>query len=133
MWDFNSLNFSLVSFLLPKECFIKANRAMKFNKAHIGFLFLVFLFLCLLAPYGCSGLKSENQKLKEKITEINAENDRLKKELNTLKGENSDMHARLAQLNQQISALQQEIQTLQKDLNSIKVKVQGVGKKSKKS
>jgi septal ring factor EnvC (AmiA/AmiB activator) len=106
---------------------------MKFNKAHIGFLFLVFLLLCLLAPYGCSALKSENQKLKEKITEINAENDKLKKELNTLKGENSDMHARLAQLNQQVSELQQDIQTLQKDLNSIKVKVQGGGKKSKKS
>lgn len=123
----------MVSFLLRKEHFIKANGAMQFSKKHISFCFLAFLFSCMLATYGCSGLKSENQKLKEKITDINAENDKLKKDLNTLKSENSEMHGRLTQLNQQISVLQQEIQTLQEDINVIKAKVQGVGKKSKKS
>jgi predicted nuclease with TOPRIM domain len=104
---------------------------MKFNRESSCFLFLVFLIICLLAPYSCSSLKSENQKLKEKITDINAENDKLRRELNTLKSENSDMHTRLAQLNQQISALQREIETLQKDLNSIKTRLQGVERKKK--
>lgn len=133
VWNFKNLNFLLVSFLLRKEHFIKANGAMQFSKKHIDFLFLAFLFLCLLVSFGCSGLKSENQKLKEKIADINAENDKLKKDLNTLKSENSEMHGRLTQVNQQISVLQQEIQTLQKDINVIKAQVQGVGKKSKKS
>lgn len=123
----------MVSFLLRKEHFIKANGAMQFSKKHISFCFLAFLFSCMLATYGCSSLKSENQKLKEKIADINAENDKLKKDLNTLKSENSEMHGRLTQVNQQISVLQQEIQTLQKDINVIKAQVQGVGKKSKKS
>ena len=104
---------------------------MKFNGKRIYFFFLIFLFLCLLAPYSCGGLKSENQKLKEKIFDINAENDKSKRELNTLKSENSDMHARLAQLDQQISVLQKEIETLQKDLDSIKVRVQGFERKKK--
>ena len=123
----------LVSFLLDKKYSIKANGAMQFGNKHIGFFFLVFILSCSLATYGCSSLKSENQKLKEKITDINVENDKLRKDLNALKSENSDMHARLTQLNQQISVLQQGIQTLQKDLNTIKTQVQGGGKKSKKS
>jgi len=123
----------LVSFLLSKNHFIRANGAMEFGKKHIGFFFLVFILSCLLATYGCSSLKSENQKLKEKITDINAENDKLRKNLLTLRSENSDMHSRLSQLNRQISVLQQEIQTLQIDLNVIKTQVQGGGKKSKKS
>jgi len=123
----------LVSFLLGKKHFIEANDAMPFSKKHIGFLFLTILFLSLLAPYGCSGLKSENQKLKEKIADLNAENEKLKKDLNALKSENSDMHARLTQLNQQISVLQEEIQTLQKDINGIKTQMKARGKRSKKS
>ena len=121
----------MVSFLLRKEHLIKANGAMQFGNKYIVFFFLVLLS-CSLATYGCSSLKSENQKLKEKITDINAENDKLRKDLNALKSENSDMHGRLSQLNQQISVLQQEIQALQKDLNVIKTQVQGGGKKSKK-
>jgi len=130
---FKNLNFLLVSFLLRNSHFIEANGAMQFSKKHIGVVFLALLFVSLLATYGCGILKSENQKLKERITDINAENDKLKKDLNALKSENSDMHARLTQLNQQISALQQEIQTLQKDLNGIKTQIQAGGKKSKKS
>jgi septal ring factor EnvC (AmiA/AmiB activator) len=118
--------------LLDKKYSIKAYGAMQFGNKHIGFFFLVFILSCLLATYGCGSLKSENQKLKEKIVDINTENDKLRKDLNALKSENSDMHARLSQLNQQISVLQQEIQTLQKDLNTIKTQVQGGGKKSKK-
>lgn len=130
---FQELKFLLVSFLLPEKHFIKANGAMQLGNKPIGFFFLVFILSCSLATYACSSLKSENQKLKEKITDINAENDKLRKALNGLKNENSDMHARLGQLTQQISVLQQEIQTLQKDLNVIKTQVQGGGKKSKKS
>ncbi len=123
----------MVSFLLLDGYFIEANGAMRIGKKHISFFLLAFFLFCLLATYGCSGLKSENQKLKEKITDINAENEKLKKDLNALKSENSEMHARLSQLTQQISGLQQEIQTLQKDLNVIKTQVQAGGKKSKKS
>ena len=119
--------------MLDKEHFIKANGAMQFGNKHIGVFVLVFILSCSLATYGCSSLKSENQKLKEKITDINVENDKLRKDLNALKSENSDMHARLTQLNQKISGLQQEIQTLQKDLNVIKTQIQTGGKKGKKS
>ncbi len=121
----------MVPFLLGQYYFHEANGAMQIGKKHIGFFILVILFSCLLAFNGCSSLKSENQKLKEKITEINTENEKLKKDLSALKGENSEMHGRLSQLTQQISGLQQEIQTLQKDLDVIKTQVGG--KKGKKS
>jgi len=104
---------------------------MKFSGKDIGFFTLVFFFLCLPVLYSCGALKSENQKLKEKIFDITAANEKLKKELNTLKSENSDMHARLAQLDQQISELQKEIEILQKDLDSMKVRVRGFERKKK--
>ena len=118
--------------MLLIDQFLRVSGAMQFGKKHSGFLFVTLLFLGMLAIYGCGSLKSENQKLKEKIIDLNAENERLRKDLNALKTENSGMHARFTQLNQQISALQQEIQTMQQDLNVIKTQVQR-GKKSKKS
>src|SRR3990170_3337955 len=84
---------------------------------HIYSLLVGLLLVSLVAPYGCGGFRSENERLKEEITDISTENDKLKKELNTLKNENSKMHIRLAQLNLQIVSLQNEIQNLQKDLD----------------
>jgi cell division protein FtsB len=88
-----------------------------------------FLLILMFTPYGCSGFKSENEILKEEITDISTENDKLKKELNTLRNENSKMHIRLAQLNLQIASLQNEIQNLQKDIDTFKSQLKGGRKK----
>ena len=69
---------------------------------------------------GCNNLKSENEKLKEEITDVNTENEKLRKDLNSLKSENSKMHMRVAQLHLEIAALHQEIQNRQKDLDTFK-------------
>jgi septal ring factor EnvC (AmiA/AmiB activator) len=104
---------------------------MKFKNKQIYPIFSIFLVLCLLAPWGCRGWKSESEKLKEEITDISTENKKLKKELDNLKTENSTMHERLAQLNLRMSQLQNEIQGLKKDLDSFKAQVKRVAQKNK--
>jgi predicted nuclease with TOPRIM domain len=95
---------------------------------------LVRLLLVLLVGLcGCGGIRSENETLKEEITDISGENDKLKRELNILKSENSKLHIRLAQLNLQISSLQIELQNLQKDIDVFRVQLKGAHKKNKKS
>lgn len=89
--------------------------------------------IILLALAGCSGLKSENEKLKEEIVDVSAENEKLRKELNTLKSENSKMHLRVAQLHMEIAALYQEIQNMQKDLDTLKTQLKGGDKRNKKT
>ena len=106
---------------------------MRLKNKPILSLFFGLLLISLVAPYGCSGFKPENERLKEEITDINNENDKLKKELNTLRSENSRMHIRLAQLNLQIASLQSEIQNLQKDVDTFKAQLKGGEKKNKKS
>lgn len=86
-------------------------------------IFLVFLFLLPFISGGCSALRSENDKLIEEVTDVNAENEKLKKELNDLRTENSNMYVRLAQLNLEISALQNEIQNLQRNFDTLKARV----------
>jgi septal ring factor EnvC (AmiA/AmiB activator) len=107
--------------------------SMKLRKKLICSILTIFLAVCLFAPSGCRGFKSENKKLKEEVTDISTENKKLKKELDNLKGENSNMHERLAQLNLQISELQNEIQGLKKDLASFKSQIKGVEKRTKRS
>lgn len=102
---------------------------MQGKNKKIYYLFFLFLLAALFTPYGCSGSKSENEMLKEEITDISTENDKLKKELNTLRSENSKMHIRLAQLNLQIASLQNEIQNLQKDMDTFKSQLKDGGKK----
>jgi len=89
------------------------------------------ILIFFLTPSGCSGLKSENERLKEEITDVSSENDKLKQELNTLKSENSKMHLRLAQLNLQIASLQNEIQSLRKDVDTFKAQLKNAEKKKK--
>lgn len=98
-----------------------------------GGILISFLLFAFIAPWGCGGFKSENERLKEEITDISAENERLKKELNALRDENSKMHIHLAQLNLQIASLQKEIQNLQKDIDKFKSQLRGEEKKTKKS
>jgi len=98
---------------------------MKSKKTRIHPAFILFLLLIISAPAGCSGYKSESERLKEEIVDVNEENGRLKRELNALKTENANMHMRLAQLNLQISALHNEIQNLQKDLDQLKAQSRG--------
>jgi len=93
---------------------------MTLRKKHIRPAFILLLFIILAVPAGCPGCKSESERLKEEIVDVNQENDRLKKELSAMKSENANMHMRLAQLNLQISALHNEIQNLQKDMDSLK-------------
>jgi septal ring factor EnvC (AmiA/AmiB activator) len=95
-------------------------------------LLVGLLLLSLVAPYGCGGFRSENEKLKEEITDISTENDKLKMELNTLKSENSKLHIRLAHLNLQISSLQNELLNLQKDIDIFRVQLKGGDKKNRK-
>ena len=94
---------------------------MESKKALIHPAFFLLFLLILSVPGGCSGFKSESERLKEEIVDVNQENDKLKRELNALKAENANMHMRLAQLNLQISALHNEIQNLQKDLDFLKM------------
>jgi peptidoglycan hydrolase CwlO-like protein len=95
---------------------------MAFRTKHINPAFILFVFIILSIPVAGPGCKSESERLKEEIVDVNQENDRLKKELNALKSENANMHMRLAQLNLQISALHNEIQNLQKDMDSLKMR-----------
>jgi septal ring factor EnvC (AmiA/AmiB activator) len=98
---------------------------MKTNFPVIHAAFLLFLLLTFCVSGGCSGIKTESEKLKDEIVDINEENRKLKRELNALKTENANMHMRLAQLNLQISALHNEIQNLQKDLDALKAQSRG--------
>jgi len=98
---------------------------MKLKKISIHPAFILLLLLILSVPAGCSGFKSESERLKEEIVDVNEENSRLKRELNALKTENANMHMRFAQLNLQISALHNEIQNLQKDLDALKAQSLG--------
>ena len=97
-----------------------------------AFLIITIAFV-LSSPPGCSGFKSESERLREEITDVNQENERLKRELNSLKSENANMHMRLAQLNLQMSALHNEILSLQKDLDSFKTKGGGESRRERKS
>ena len=106
----------LLPILFPKKYMNSKN--VPFQPA---FVLLLLLILSILG--GCSGFKSESERLKEEIVDVNQENGRLKRELNALKTENANMHMRLAQLNLQISALHNEIQNLQKDLDSLKLQI----------
>jgi uncharacterized coiled-coil DUF342 family protein len=99
---------------------------------HIIFINIFFCFLFLVISPGCRGLKSENEKLKEEIIDMNTENDKLRKELNSLKTYNSNMHMRLAQLNLEIASLQNEIQSLQRDLDSYKTLAKAADRKNKR-
>jgi predicted nuclease with TOPRIM domain len=98
-----------------------------------NFWVFIFYLLLVLMQLGCTGIKSDSQKLKEEITGANAENEKLKKELNALITENSNMHVRLAQLNLQISALEMEIQNLQRDLDSVKSQFKESANRNKRS
>ncbi len=106
---------------------------MKLNRYQFPPVFLTLFLILLLTSTGCSNLESENDKLKEEITDINAENEKLRKELNTLKTENSKMHVRVAQLHLEIAALHNEIQNMQKDLDLFKTQLKEGEKKNRKS
>jgi len=90
-------------------------------------------FLILLLIVGCNSLKTENDKLKEEITDINAENEKLRRELNTLKTENSKMHVRVAQLHLEIASLYNDIQNMQKDLELFKTQLKEGDKKNRRT
>ncbi len=105
---------------------------MRLNRFQFYSVFWACFFILLLAA-GCGSLQSENDKLKEEITDINAENEKLRRELNTLKTENSKMHVRVAQLHLEIAALHNEIQNMQKDLELFKVQLKEGDKKNRKT
>ena len=105
---------------------------MKLNRFQFSSAVWACFFILLLSA-GCSSLKSENEQLKEEITDINAENEKLRRELNTLKTENSKMHVRVAQLHLEISALYNEIQNMQKDLELFKAQLKEGDKKNRKT
>ena len=105
---------------------------MKLNRFQYSSAFgACFLILLLIAA--CGSLKSENDRLKEEITDVNAENEKLRSELNTLKTENSKMHIRVAQLHLEIAALHNEIQNMQKDLELFKAQLKEGDKKNRKT
>jgi archaellum component FlaC len=106
---------------------------MKMKKFPIQIVLILPLLVTLSISTGCSGFKSESERLKEEIVDVNQENDRLKRELNALKSENANMHMRLAHLNLQISALHNEIQNLQKDLDSLKTQSRTNSLKNRKT
>jgi archaellum component FlaC len=106
---------------------------MKYNPHQIRLAYWPLAVIILLVFAGCSSLKSENEKLKEEIVDVNAENEKLRKELNILKSENSKMHMRVAQLHMEIAALYQEIQNMQKDLDAFKAQLKGGDRRNKKS
>ena len=117
--------------MLLASIFFEKN--MELKKVPIHPAFALLLLLILSVPGGCSGFKSESERLKEEIVDVNQENDRLKRELNALKTENANMHMRLAQLNLQMSALHNEIQNLQKDLDSLKSQSKGNPSKGRRT
>ena len=105
---------------------------MRINKNLTRAFLLITLSLVLSSPSGCSGAKSESERLREEITDVNQDNERLKRELNSLNGENANMHMRLAQFNLELSALYNEILGLQKDLDSLKNKGRGENRRERK-
>ena len=105
---------------------------MKLNRFQVSSAFWA-CFIIFLLTAGCSSLKSENEQLKEEITDINAENGKLRRELNTLKTENSKMHVQVAQLHLEVSALYIEIQNMQKDLELFKTQLKEGDKKNRKT
>ena len=98
---------------------------MSVKKNFIRPFFIITLILILSSPLGCLGIKSENERLKEEITNLNQENEKLKRDLSILKSENANGHIRLAKLNLQIAALHNEIQMLQKGVDSLKGRAKG--------
>ena len=105
---------------------------MKLNRFQFSSALWACFFLLLLTA-GCNSLKSENEKLKEEITNTNAENEKLRSELNALKTDNSKMHVRVAQLHLEIAALHNEIQNMQKDLELFKIQLKEGDKKNRKT
>jgi len=105
---------------------------MKLNRFQFSSAFWACFFILLLTA-GCSSLKSENDKLKEEITDVNAENEKLRSELNTLKTENSKMHVRVAQLHLEIATLYNEIQNMQKDMELFKAQLKEGDKKNRRT
>ena len=120
-------------FIAQYICFEFVKSTIMKPKIKKFFWLFIFYLLLVLMQLGCSSIKSDNQKLKEEITDANAENEKLKKELNALITENSNMHVRLAQLNLQISALEMEIQNLQRDLDSVKSQFKESANRNKRS
>ena len=106
---------------------------MKLHNFQISSAFLAFFYVLLISAAGCSSIKSENEKLKEEIIDVNAENEKLRTELNALKTENSNMHFRVAQLHLEIAALHSEIRNIQRDLEMFKAQKRDGEKKNKKS
>ena len=111
---------------------IRFQNEMKFSPYQIRSPYRPFMVLLLLLLAGCGGMKSENEKLKEEIVDVNVENEKLRKDLNQLKSENAKMHMKIAQLHLEIAALHQEIQNMQKDLDSFKAQFRGGEKKNKR-
>ena len=105
---------------------------MKLNRFQFSSAFWACFFILLLTV-GCSSLRSENDKLKEEITDVNAENEKLRSELNTLKTENSKMHVRVAQLHLEIATLYNEIQNMQKDMELFKAQLKEGDKKNRRT
>ena len=105
---------------------------MKLNRFQVSSAFWACFFILLLTA-GCSSLKSENEQLKEEITDVNAKNEKLRRELNSLKTENSKMHVRVAQLHLEIAALYNEIQNMQKDMELFKAQLKEDDKKNIKN
>ncbi len=88
------------------------------------------LLVSLAGPWGYGVYRSESERLKGEITDINSENDKLKRELNALKSENSRLPIRLAHLNLQISSLPTEPQNLPKGIDAFRAQW-GMDKKNK--
>ena len=109
-----------------------ARSKMKLNRFQFSSAFWACILILLLTA-GCSSLKSENEKLKGEITDINAENEKLRSELNILKTENSKMHVTVAQLHLEIASLYNEIQSMQKDLESFKTQLKEGDKKNRRT
>ena len=126
-----ALNLFAVFFLLDKEASFNLwlENEMKFNPYQMRSACWALWALILLSLAGCSGLKSENEKLKEEIVDVSAENEKLRRELNALKSDNSRMHMRVAQLHLEIAALHQEIQNLQKDVEIFKTQLKSGDRK----
>ena len=106
-------------------------RLMKREMKGTHLIPLIILLAFVLGQVGCESLKSENERLKGEITDVNSENEKLKNELSALRSENSKMHIHLAELNLQVARLHQEIQSLQKDVDSFKAQLKNSDRKKK--
>lgn len=103
------------------------------KKKIIGLIILSWWILCVSSISGCSDIKSENERLKKEVANLNVENEKLRQEISTLRDENSKMHIHLAQLNLQVASLQNEIQLLQKDIDKFRAKLKSEERRNKKS